>query len=379
MCSYHQLVRRSPQDPRLVIVVRAFSRLYQFLLVLGAASLPAQQAATDSGFSVTKVADGVYALIRTDPPGLMFEANAAFIINSTDVVVIDGGSNPYSARQALAALRKLTAKPVRYVVQTHWHDDHMMGAEVWRDAFPAADFIAHATAREDMLTAGDKNRDDFIKNAPGTVAFVRKLVADRKAFEGGVMSDEERASQVRTAELAERYLKLAPSFRPVAPTIAVDDHLTLIRGARTIEIRFLGRAHTRGDLVVHLPKEGIVIAGDLVAGPVPLVGTTSFPLEYGATLERLAALSPSVIVPGHGSVQQGLTYTRLMIDLLASITTQARAAVARGETLEQARKSVDLTPYRRAFGGDSPVRTMLFNYYVASPAVSRAIESLAQH
>ena len=111
--------------------------------------------------------------------------------------------------------------------------------------------------------------------------------------------------------------------------------------------------------------------------PVPLVGTTSFPLDYGATLENLLALRPAVLVPGHGPVLRDDAYVRLMIRMLASIRTQTEAAVSRGETLEQARRSVNLDEFRRAIGGESKVRVLLFNQYVAGPAVARAYEALS--
>jgi alkyl sulfatase BDS1-like metallo-beta-lactamase superfamily hydrolase len=85
-----------------------------------------------ASFDLQKVAEGVYAAIRKEPPGLMFNANVVFIINDDDVVVVDTNIMPSSAREALAALRKLTTKPVKYVVNTHWHPDHISGNQVGR-------------------------------------------------------------------------------------------------------------------------------------------------------------------------------------------------------------------------------------------------------
>jgi glyoxylase-like metal-dependent hydrolase (beta-lactamase superfamily II) len=134
----------------------------------------------------------------------------------------------------------------------------------------------------------------------------------------------------------------------------------------------LGRAHTAADLVVHLPKENIAVTGDLVVWPVPLIGSTSYPAEYGATLEKLLALRPAVIVPGHGPVMRDDTYVKLMVRLLTSIKQQVAAAVGRGETLEQTRKSVNLTEFRQAFAGDSKLKSFVFANYVTVPAVAAA-------
>lgn len=325
-------------------------------------------------FDVQRIADGVYAVLRTDPPGLMFEANSGFVVSDDGVIVIDGGSNPASAAEVLAAVRRVTEKPVRYVINTHWHGDHVAGNQVYADAFPGVELVAHASSREDMATEGEAARRQFAEGAPQAAASIRALVDAGKGMDGQPLTAEERASHESTIALAEHALAQAPGVRPVLPTLTLEDRLTLSRGGRTIDVRWLGRAHTRGDVVVHLPREGILFTGDLVSWPVPLVGTTSFPLDYGAALDKLVGLGAATFVPGHGPVLRDDSYPRLMARLLASIKEQTEAAVARGETLEQARRSVDLSEFRRAIAGDSKVRNLLFTQYVAGPAVARAYE-----
>lgn len=120
--------------------------------------------------------------------------------------------------------------------------------------------------------------------------------------------------------------------------VSVDDKLDLNDGKRKIEVLFLGRAHTGADLVVRLPKENIVVSGDLTVFPIPFVGSTSYPLEYGATLENLLKLNAKIIIPGHGAVMRDDSYIRQMIRLLNSIKAQSEAAFQKGETLEAFRK-----------------------------------------
>jgi glyoxylase-like metal-dependent hydrolase (beta-lactamase superfamily II) len=186
------------------------------------------------------------------------------------------------------------------------------------------------------------------------------------------MTEEERVSYLKDAGLLERYLESIPSLQIIAPTLLLKDRLTLRRGARTIEVMHLGRGHTPADLVVYLPQEGILITGDLVVHPVPLVGSTSLPADYAATLERLLELKPKIIVPGHGAVMREDSYVRAMIRLLNSIRQQAEAAVRRGETLEQARKSVNLEEFRKEFAGASQMKSFIFQTYVVAPGVEAA-------
>jgi cyclase len=115
------------------------------------------------------------------------------------------------------------------------------------------------------------------------------------------------------------------------------------------------------------------VAGDLVVAPVPLVGNPqSHVREWALTLGKVIALRPSVIVPGHGPVMRDDSFVRTLAEMFASISKQAEAAVARGETLEQARRSVNLEEFRKAFAGDSQLRSFLFHNYVAVPAVAAA-------
>jgi cyclase len=336
------------------------------------AALPALAAAEEPRFEVQTVAPGVYAAVRREPPGFWFDCNSVFVVSDRDVVVVDTNVSPESARATIGALRKITDKPVSHVVNTHWHDDHIAGNQVYRDAFPGVRFVGHVRTRGELETTGAANRKSSVEAGPGFAKLLRKLVADGKSLAGGAITDEERDAYASDASLVERYFVDAPTLDVVFPDVAVDGALVLERGGRTIEIRHLGRGHTASDLVVWLPQERVAIVGDLVSWPVPLVGTTSHPADFAGALDALLALQPSAFVPGHGPVLKDDAYVRLVARLLASIRDQTAAAVARGETLEQARRSVDLSEFRKAIAGDSQLRQLGFDNYVAEPGVAVA-------
>lgn len=343
------------------------------LLVVASVALAARPSQTSPySFELQQIADGVYVAVRKEHPGLMFNANSVFVVTDEDVVVVDTNITPSSAAELLAALRKVTSKPVRFVVNTHFHDDHVMGNQVFAEAFPGVQFVAHATTREDMTTDGVSNRKQLLEGAPPMLDYMRKLATENKSLGGWELTPEERASYASDIAQVERYIAEAPSFRLVLPTITVEDRLTLHRGGRTIEVLHLGPGHSRGDLVVNLPEQGIVVAGDLVGLPTPLAGLKSDIGAWAGTLEKLLALKPKLIVPGHGPVLRDDAYVRLTAETMASISRQVEAAVARGETLEQARKSVDVADLKRRFAGDSKLVGFVFDYYVAGPAVRAA-------
>ncbi|MCA1614863.1 MAG: MBL fold metallo-hydrolase [Acidobacteria bacterium] len=127
-----------------------FAVLILAALALAAAAPRAAHAQAAGGFELVKLAEGVYAATRTEPPGLTVNGNSVFIINDDDVVVVDTTLTPGTAREEIAALRKLTGKPVRYVVNTHWHDDHLMGSVAYREAFPGVEFVARGETLEQV-------------------------------------------------------------------------------------------------------------------------------------------------------------------------------------------------------------------------------------
>jgi cyclase len=331
-----------------------------------------------ANFEVQKIAEGVYAAIRKELPGLMFNANVIFIINDEDVVVVDTNITPSSAKEVLAALRNLTSKPVKYVINTHWHEDHIMGNQVYRDTFPGVEFIGHASTLVDLPTVGATNRKQLLEGAPPFIKYIRSQMEKNKSINGSDLTEEERISYLSDIKQVEQYLGEASGFQIILPTITIEDRLTLHRGSRVIDIRHLGRGHTGADLVVHLPKENILISGDLVVWPVPLVGTTSYPAEFASSLEKLLAIRPAVIVPGHGPVMRDDSYVKLLVRLLNSLKQQTEAAVSRGETLEQARKSVNLEEFRKLIAGDSQLKGYIFESYVTIPAVAAAFRQASE-
>jgi cyclase len=349
------------------------SALLAWMLALNltvAAAADASPGPADGGFSVERLADGVYAAVRTDPPGLMVDANSLFIVNDNDVVVVDA---PEASAQMIAALRRITGKPVSYLINTHWHDDHVIGNAAWRKAYPGIRFIAHASLREYLPTTGAKNREGMIKGAPQFAAQMQAQMEKGKDLQDQPIDDEERTSYASDIRLVRHYMEVVPGTPSVLPDIAVDEGLTLIRGTRRIEVRHLGSGHTRSDVVVWLPAERIAATGDLVVWPIPLVGNDqSHVRDWPQTLDAVLALQPAILLPGHGPVERNTDYARQMRDLFASINQQVAAAVARGANLDDTRKAVDLSAFREKFAGDSKVRRVAFGMYVTGPAVESA-------
>ena len=322
-----------------------------------------------NSFDVTKIGDGVYALIRNYPPGMMVDGNSVFIVGRTGVVVVDA---PEASSDMLEALRKLTSLPVKYVVNTHWHDDHIMGNHVYRDAFPGVRFVGHESMLAYLPGKGLENRKGMIEGAPQYAAQEKEAVARNRHHDGTELTAEERAAYASDVRLVDRYMAEVPGAPVVLPTDPVKERMTLSLDGRKIEIYHLP-GHTEADLVVYLPKERIAMTGDLVVFPVPLVGNPqSHVAAWARSLGRLRALGASTYVPGHGPVLHDDTYARQVERLMGAIAEGAAAAAAKGEGIEGARRRIDLAGYRKKFAGDSKLQGVLFDTYVSEPAVGAA-------
>jgi glyoxylase-like metal-dependent hydrolase (beta-lactamase superfamily II) len=334
--------------------------------------------ATTAQFRVDRLAEGVYAAVATKPPGLMVQSNTLIVVGDDDVIVVDANLTASATKEVVAAVRKITRKPVRYVVNTHGHDDHVLGNAVYRDAFPGVAFIADPDTRTDIAGVIAGNRKGMLENGPAFVAQIKDALAKGQNLRGEPLTDAERAGLASDVTLAEQYFDETPRTPVFLPTLTFDGTLTFHQGTRTIEIRHVGRGHTRGDVVVWLPEERIVATGDLVIAPIPLVGADqSYVPDWVGALGSVRALRPTIIVPGHGEVMRDGTYLTLMADTLAAATAQAESAIARGETVEQARKSVDLSAFRARFAGDDRWLGFLFDVYVAQPAVGAVYREVA--
>ena len=318
-----------------------------------------------------EIAPNVYVWQRPEPSGLAVYANNVFIVRDQDVVVVDTDMRPSVTRQVIAELKKLTSKPVSHVINTHWHDDHYVGNAAYREAFPDVKFVAHRSTSEDLKTLGAPNRKGMIGGIPPMLDQLRKGLAAGQNLAGQPLSAEARAAHEADLRWGEAYLKEVPAAVVLEPDIAVDNRLTLPNGTRPIEIIHAGPAHTRADLIVYLPIEGVVITGDVVIHPIPLLGNANL-TGWIAALERIAGMQPRLIVPGHGPVMRDLSYLSLTREFLTDLRARVTEQAARGATVDETRKAVDLSAWRAKFAGDSTHRAFIFDFYTAGPGIAAA-------
>ena len=332
-------------------------------------------AQTPARYAVEKLAEGVHAVIYSSD--LEVEGNTLIVINADDVLVVDANAGVTTARATIAEIRKLTPKPVRYVVNTHWHDDHVYGNQAYAEAYPGVQFIAHPLTRQDIIAHAFASNGFVIDLIAADVKRLEGYLATGKYRDGKPVAGE-LETRIRTY-LANRREALADrqAFKAVVPTIDVPDTMTMTSGKREIQIQFLGRGNTRGDLVVYLPAERIVATGDLVVYPVPYA-TNVYAQDWSTTLDRLMALPAATVLPGHGPVMRDWDYVKKVKHAIEQHVAGVAAAKKEGLTLAQTQDRVQLPETRASFVGDSEPRRAGYEAFFRSTLVRNAWEELDQ-
>ena len=256
---------------------------------------PAAAQASPLPFTLKQLAPGVYAAI--DGPEHKAGSNAGFVIGDDGVLVVDALFTPDAARALVAEIRRLTPKPIRYVVNTHYHADHSGGDQVLRDA--GAIIIAHRNVRGWVRT--------------NNIA----LFGDRI-----------------TPELKARIEALP------LPDLTTDKDLTIWLGPRKIEVRTV-LGHTVGDLTVAVPDAHVLFTGDLLwrkVAPNLIDGSVA---EWSATDADFAAMpdaAKTTYVPGHGdvaNVRHIQDFRAYLLDL-RRLVTEGRLAGLKDDALVEA-------------------------------------------
>jgi cyclase len=319
-------------------MLRYMSSVGLVLLGLLASTAPALSQSAD--FDVTQVANGVYAVIAK--PGIA--SNGAFIVNGDDVVVVDTHLRPSWARETIAEIKKVTDKPVRYVINTHWHRDHVQGNQAYIAAFgPGVTIIQQDFARQDQI----KNQPvEIVTRAPEEVARLEKLLSNGKNDKGVGPTAEARGQLQHSLDLQKAYVAEIPQIQLVSGNLTFDRSLVLHEPGRDICLYYYGYGHTRGDAIVYLPAEKIVLTGDVLESGVPIM-RSAYPVQWLGVLESIGKLDWNTVIPGHGGVQRNretLTgFSAYLQDLVAGV----KEAVANGMTVDEAVKSVDLSRYAK--------------------------------
>jgi glyoxylase-like metal-dependent hydrolase (beta-lactamase superfamily II) len=252
------------------------------------------------GTEIVELETGVYARLHE---GL---TNAGIIVGDDSVLVIDSLRVPSFARDLIQDVKKITEKPIEFVIDTHSHWDHSWGNE----EFPEATIIGHKNCYAEMIDV-EANEQWRTKVTSSN---------DPWSEEGNLVN-------------------ITP------PNMTFETSMQLYFGGRELDLKYFGRAHTSGDIYIHLPKEKIVFTGDVAQdGGVPYLGDC-YPVDWPDTDNRLASLPIERFMSGHGPIGDHNALVEAK-DFIHSLVDSIKGAIGDGQDSVQASKSVinELSP-----------------------------------
>jgi len=290
-------------------------------------------------FDFTTVAPGVW--FATGTGVVSAESNSAIIELGDGLLVVDAQTSPAAAWALLHELPRVSAKPVRWLVVTHLHYDHAHGTQ----AFPPGTTVIGTPYTRAMIAAG-KSVDH--PTALGNRNFAGMQVAAATAALDTASTPAVRGALDRQRSVWEAYLASLATLTPVPPNLTVGSRLVLHGGGREVQLFFPGKAHTDGDLVVWLPKERVLVTGDLLQPTLPYMGD-GYLNAWADVLDSLRALEPAVVLPGHGAAFRDLAVLDRQRDYFRAVWSQVAALRAQGKTVEEASAALDLSRFDTAY------------------------------
>jgi glyoxylase-like metal-dependent hydrolase (beta-lactamase superfamily II) len=345
-------------------------------IALALASLAAAApAATHAPPRTVRVAEGIYQFITPPYGDVGLDGNAVAILSSDGVLVFDSNGTPAAAEAVIAEIRKLTGKPVKYLVNSHWHWDHWYGSEAYVRAFPGVHVISQASTRAMMEgPALEFNRPGIEQQLPAYIASLEKKVSD-----AGHATPAPADLPTLKARLddARFFFDQKKNVRHVLPDLTYVDQMTIYLGERTIQLLHYDRAVTPGDTFLYLPNEKVLMTGDLLVNPVSFA-LGCYPTGWLKTLERIDGLDATVIVPGHGEVLHDKALLHATMAVMRELLAGGADAKRRGLDPDQAKAEILPRLHDRMveLTGNDPEKNQAFRLYLVDWYLHRVYDEL---
>lgn len=289
------------------------------------------QTAPANLFDIEKVADGVFAALAK--PAALTNCNAAIFVLSRDVLVVDAHSKPSAAAALIAQVKKeVTDKPVRYLVNTHFHWDHTQGDAAYKRTNPGVQIIASEITKQLMSQLQRDRLKESLDSVPGLIDGAKERLSRAKTAQERDWANEQlRQLTAYQAEMNKYPLEL--------PSVTFTKTHVIKDASGDLEIAFNGRAHTAGDIQVFSPAQKVIASGDAIIGFLPNLND-GYPKTWPATIDSVAAWNFDSIIAGHGPVQHGRNRMAQFRNYIEDLTARVEQAKKAGTPLAELQKAI---------------------------------------
>jgi glyoxylase-like metal-dependent hydrolase (beta-lactamase superfamily II) len=309
-------------------------------------------------FVAREVAPRVHLLTTPDDYYGPAIGNIILVEQRDGFFVVDSGLSAGNGRALVRYARSLADKPIKAVMITHWHNDHPQGISAIRDAYPKVRIIATRGTEAGMLgpEAFDIGYAPARKWDDAMAKLTARVKGDLQKLLDNSSTAPERKARIRKA--IPQYDAVLQDFRGsyiVLPTETFEKRLLIDDAHMPVEILYLGRANTDGDALAWLPKQKILVTGDIVVAPTPF-GFGSYPADWIETIKKIRALGFTTLVPGHGLPQSDTAYLDKLIAAISDVRAQVEPLARSGMPIEEVRKKTDFSKSIALFGDSERTR-----------------------
>jgi glyoxylase-like metal-dependent hydrolase (beta-lactamase superfamily II) len=321
-----------------------------------------------------EVVTGVAVIRQAQPFHLQPIGNVTVINQSDGLVLVDSGGSPGSGRRIVELIRKhRPGRTVKAVILTHWHGDHPLGLSEILKAWPNARTIATEATRAHLSnpkTMNTPGAPDAKANA-ALVAQYKGFAAYCQEMAGKAETEAEKAGWAAGARLFPQYAKDMDGALTLAPKEGFAESLMIDDAWSPLEALFLGRANTDGDAVVWLPRQNVLITGDILVAPIPF-GFGGYPSEWLAVLRKLKDYQADIIIPGHGAPMWDDRYLMRVGATIEAVRNQVKRSAGEGLDAKAARAALKLDGQAAFFTGGDPWLKRWFDSYFTDPLAASA-------
>ncbi|MEY9979593.1 MBL fold metallo-hydrolase [Lysinibacillus sp. RC79] len=299
-------------------------------------------------FTLHTLSDGVFAAIAK--PGQGAWSNAGIIDLGDELLIFDSLSTPSAGEELRRQAESLIGKKVKYLINSHYHGDHVFGNQVFSDTTIISTYVTEKLCKE-------KNKiEDYEKEKQDMNQYLLQLKNQIDSTEDTII----KASLINQYEEMSKVLDDLYQLQIVLPSLLFEEKLTITGSDRTVELYCLGGGHSPSDTFMYLPKEKIAFMGDLATEDlhVPIYN----PEEFLTILQRVKQIDISKIVPGHGNVAD-LTLCDTLIDYLSFITHRAKEAIQHKLSLEDFIYEFDIPNKYSEWKGVNGIKANLTTIY----------------
>ena len=254
---------------------------------------------------------------------------------------------------------------MRFILNTHSHTDHVTGNAVFKRVFPEARIVVHDSAFPNL----EKYNKQFVANQStsirGSIAQLDSEIRNGKTTRGAPIIGSMKPFWDWQLREAKEYLAQFHPEQYASPDITFSDTVTMRWGAQTLRLIHVSeRGHSPGDVIVWIPEKRILVSGDIVVGPTPYATYPNIPGMI-ASLKRLIAMNPAVVIPGHGAIQHDVAYMQLLEQAFSTYYKAAQDAFAAKVPVKVAGDSIVFPDLDRRFTGGDETKEWAYRTFFA--------------